>query len=103
MMRTITIEVPDNVAASLEAMPTEERNNFAVAALSAALEQEKEDEEIQGDFVEAEVPAEELARREAALAAFRRFSRPRGRETGYVSLEDMRRVNLYADDPHKDR
>jgi predicted transcriptional regulator len=39
---TLTIELPDDVAAQLSAMPEEERNRFAVAALTSALNESAE-------------------------------------------------------------
>jgi predicted transcriptional regulator len=38
-MTTITLNVPDDLAATLEAMPEDERNHFAVAALKYAIEE----------------------------------------------------------------
>jgi hypothetical protein len=91
-MRTITIEVPDEVVAILETRPLEERNQFAVAALKAGIEVLKDEDDT-----------EALRQRDAARAAFREFIQPFGHEIGKVTLEDMRRINLYADDPHEDK
>jgi predicted transcriptional regulator len=43
-MTTITLNLPDDLAATLAAMPDDERNHFAIAALSAAIEQNEEAE-----------------------------------------------------------
>jgi predicted transcriptional regulator len=39
-MTTLTIEIPDELAARIARLPLETRNNFAVAAIEAALFQE---------------------------------------------------------------
>jgi predicted transcriptional regulator len=41
-MRTITLKLPDDLATALEAMPEDERNHFATAALTAAIEDDEE-------------------------------------------------------------
>lgn len=42
-MRTVMLELPEDLADWLEAMPAAERNHFATAALSAAIEEEDEE------------------------------------------------------------
>jgi predicted transcriptional regulator len=43
-MITITLDLPDDLAATLQAMPADERNHFATAALSAAINDEDDEE-----------------------------------------------------------
>lgn len=42
-MRTITLEVPEDLADRLEAMPPDERNHFATAAITDRLAQVEDD------------------------------------------------------------
>jgi hypothetical protein len=93
-MRTITLEVPEELANELEALPIEERNNFAISALWDGLANREEENTEE---------RERRERKETALAALARFGRPFDRTIGGVSPEALRRVHLYADDPHKDR
>ena len=55
-MRTITLEVPEELAEELEALPIEERNNFAVAALWHGLSY-RDDETEETDEEKAEILA----------------------------------------------
>jgi predicted transcriptional regulator len=46
-MRTVTLELPEDLADRLEAMPADERNHFAVAVLRDGLaEREESDTEV---------------------------------------------------------
>jgi predicted transcriptional regulator len=49
-MRSVTLKLPDDLATALEAMPEDERNHFATAALTAAIE---DDEEADPDLIAA--------------------------------------------------
>jgi len=68
-MRTVTLELPDNIADQLEAMPPEERNQVATDALTDKLEPpyqltQKDKEDLKRSFEDVRagrvVPAEEV-------------------------------------------
>jgi hypothetical protein len=95
-MRTITIEVPDEVVAILETRPLEERNQFAVAALKAGIELLDDAEGEEGaEILGPPLTPAEIVRRDIALKALSELGRSVTSKAQAVSLESMRRVNLY--------
>jgi hypothetical protein len=50
-MRTVTLELPDDLAATLEAMPEDERNHYATALMRDGLAYREEDEEADPEVI----------------------------------------------------
>jgi hypothetical protein len=95
-MTTITLDLPEDLAATLNAVPESERNHFAVALMREGLV--AWDESVRDPSHVPELTPEEIRRRDEILTALSALGSNVPDTAGSVSLESMRRAHLYTED-----